>query len=166
MTRQSILEKLVELRSKKTCDSSREAANSRAIDEPLLELVRQTSVKNLELFKFNDMTDHDIDVTPGTIWEDLNEFNCEYFDNKLQLEQNFEKQYFKLRYEDPETSKLEVKITFLDLKATEEEDDEDAPRRLRMRLVKKRGDLSQWYSIFKDMQDTVFEDTLLAPRVH
>lgn len=143
MTRQNILEKLSELRSKKTCDSSREAANSRAVDEPMLELVRQTSVKNLELFKFNDMTDHDIDVTPGTIWEDLNEFNCEYFDNKLQLEQNFEKQYFKLRYEDPESSKLEVKITFLDLKATEEEDDdEDAPRRLRMRLVKKRGDLS------------------------
>jgi len=91
ITRQNILEKLTELRSKKTCDSSREAANSRAVDEPMLELVRQTSVKNLELFKFNDMTDHDIDVTPGTIWEDLNEFNCEYFDNKLQLEQNFEK---------------------------------------------------------------------------
>ena len=91
ITRQNILEKLTELRSKKTCDSSRELANSRAVDEPMLELVRQTSVKNLELFKFNDMTDHDIDVTPGTIWEDLNEFNCEYFDNKLQLEQNFEK---------------------------------------------------------------------------
>jgi len=144
MTRENVLEKLAELRSKKTCSSSRDVANSRGVDEPMLELVRQTSVKNLELFKFNDMTDHDIEVTPGTIWEDLNEFNCEYFDNKLQLEQNFEKQYFKLRYEDPESSKLEVKITFLDLKETEEEgeSDEDAPKRLRMRLVKKRGDLS------------------------
>ena len=144
MTRENILEKLSELRSKKTCSSSREVANSRGVDEPMLELVRQTSVKNLELFKFNDMTDHDIEVTPGTIWEDLNEFNCEYFDNKLQLEQNFEKQYLKLRYEDPESSKLEVKITFLDLKESEEdgESDEDAPKRLRMRLVKKRGDLS------------------------
>jgi len=140
MTRQNILERLQEQRSKKTCDSSREVASSRAIDEPMLELVRQTSVKNLELFKFNDMTDHDIDVTPGTIWEDLNEFNTEYFDNKMQLEQNFEKKYFKLRFEDPDSSKLEVKITFLDLNVHEE--DEDAPRRLRMRLVKKRGDLS------------------------
>jgi len=58
----------------------------------------------------------------------------------MQLEQNFEKQYFKLRFEDPDSSKLEVKITFLDLNVHKE--DEDAPRRLRMRLVKKRGDLS------------------------
>lgn len=35
-----------------------------------------------------------------------------------------------------------------------------------MRLVKKRGDLAKWYEIFKNMQDTVFEETLLAPRAH
>jgi len=79
LVRQAILEKLQEQRSKKTADSSREDANSRG-DNQLLELVRQTSEKNLDLFKFNDMTDHDIDVAPGTIWEDLNEFNTEYFD--------------------------------------------------------------------------------------
>lgn len=49
----------------------------------MLELVRQTTEKNLDLFKFNDMTDHDIDVSPGTIWDDLNEFNSEYFDGKM-----------------------------------------------------------------------------------
>ena len=88
------------------------------------------------------MTDHDIDVSPGTIWEDLNEFNVEYFDNKMKLEQNFEKKYFKISFDDPESQKLEVKITFLNLMGSEEDEDEDAPRRLRMRLVKKRGDLS------------------------
>jgi serine/threonine protein kinase len=82
LVRQAILEKLQEQRSKKTADSSREDANSRG-DNQLLEIVRQTSEKNLDLFKFNDMTDHDIDVAPGTIWEDLNEFNSEYFDGKL-----------------------------------------------------------------------------------
>ena len=35
-----------------------------------------------------------------------------------------------------------------------------------MRLVKKKGDLSKWYEIFKDMQDTVFDEVLLAPRSH
>lgn len=35
-----------------------------------------------------------------------------------------------------------------------------------MRLVKKRGDLSKWYEIFKDMRETVFDDTLLAPILH
>jgi hypothetical protein len=88
------------------------------------------------------MTDHDIDVSPGTIWEDLNEFNVEYFDNRMKLEQNFEKKYFKISFDDPESQKLEVKITFLNLMGSEEDEDEDAPRRLRMRLVKKRGDLS------------------------
>jgi len=79
LVRQAILEKLQEQRSKKTADSSREDTKSRG-DNQLLEIVRQTSEKNLDLFKFNDMTDHDIDVAPGTIWDDLNEFNSEYFD--------------------------------------------------------------------------------------
>lgn len=61
------------------------------------------------------MTDHDIDVTPGTIWEDLKEFNMEYFDGQMQMEQNLEKKYFKLGFEDPENSKLEVKVTFFEL---------------------------------------------------
>jgi hypothetical protein len=47
-----------------------------------------------------------------------------------------------------------------------DDEDEELPQRLRMRVVKKRGDLSRWYEIFKDMQETVFDDTLLAPRVH
>lgn len=129
-----------------------------------MEIVRQPSAEALELFKFNDMTDHDIDVSPGTIWEDIKEFNAEYFEGRMQLVQNLDKKYFKLIFEDEEIQKLEVKVTFLDL--NEEDEDEDVPKRLRMRLVKKKGSLQKWYSILKDMQDTVFEDTLLAPRNH
>jgi len=35
-----------------------------------------------------------------------------------------------------------------------------------MRLVMKKGDRSKWYEAFQNMQDTVFEDVLLAPRAH
>jgi len=35
-----------------------------------------------------------------------------------------------------------------------------------MRLIKKRGDLARWYSIFDDMKTTVFEDVLLATKAH
>lgn len=40
------------------------------------------------------------------------------------------------------------------------------PTRLRVRFTKKRGDLMKWYDIFSDMQETVFDDLLLAPRIH
>ena len=61
----------------------------------MLDFVRPQK-SDLDLFKFNDMTDHDIDVSPGEVWEQLQEFNCEYFDNQLKLEQNLEKKYFSL----------------------------------------------------------------------
>ena len=59
----------------------------------MLELVRQATAKHLDLFKFNDMTDHDIDISPGNIVELLNEFNCEYFESQLSIEQNFDKKF-------------------------------------------------------------------------
>lgn len=37
----------------------------------MLELVRETSESNLEVYKFNDMTDFDITVSPADILEDL-----------------------------------------------------------------------------------------------
>lgn len=48
----------------------------------MLDFVRPQK-SDLDLFKFNDMTDHDIDVSPGDVWEQLQEFNCEYFDNQM-----------------------------------------------------------------------------------
>lgn len=110
------------------------------------------------------MTDHDITVTPGTIWEDLLTFNAEYFDDRLRLEQNLEKKCFKIFLDD---DNLEVKVKFFEItNSEEEEDDEEAPKRLRMRLVKKRGNLNQWYELFNDLKDTVFEETLLSNKNH
>jgi hypothetical protein len=39
----------------------------------LTELIRETD--DLSLRKFNDQNEFDIEVDPGVIWEDLNEFN-------------------------------------------------------------------------------------------
>jgi hypothetical protein len=43
------------------------------------------------LYKYNDMTDHDIDVAPGEILEQLNTFNCEYFQEGLEITPDFDK---------------------------------------------------------------------------
>jgi hypothetical protein len=67
------------------------------------------------------MTDHDIDITPGHVIELLNEFNCEYFDNQFEIDQNNEKKYLKLKTKD----NLEVKITFFDLHDNNNEDEEE-----------------------------------------
>jgi hypothetical protein len=32
------------------------------------------------------MTDHDIDVAPGVIWDDLNNFNLEHMEGKMVIE--------------------------------------------------------------------------------
>jgi hypothetical protein len=59
--------------------------------------------------------------------------------------------------------KLDVKIKFFQLEA---QDEEDETSRLRMRFIKKRGDIAQWYELFGQMKDTVLEDILLAPEAH
>jgi len=73
------MEKLTEKRTAKTTDTSREGSSNRG--DNMLQLVRQTSVSNLEIQKFNDMTDFDIQTSPGELWEELNNFNADYFDS-------------------------------------------------------------------------------------
>lgn len=169
--RANILDKLQEQRSAKTADSSTNAGSSRG--DAMLELVRQISLGNLERYAFNDMTDYDIDYEPGVVHEELNNFNAEYFDSKMKVESNLEKKWIKLHVDGSEEhSQLLVKIKFFDLPA---EEDEDAPKRYRVRIVKKRGEIAQWYEIFNKMKETVFtkeapngeqEMILLAPRTH
>jgi len=59
-------------------------------------LIIEASVSQLELYKFNDMVDFDIDVSPGHIWEELQMFNIDLYDDRLQLEMNSEKKYFTI----------------------------------------------------------------------
>lgn len=91
----------------------------------------------MELYKFNDLTDHDITVSPATIWEQLQVFNEDFYQSKLKLEQNLEKKCFILEDED-----IKIKVKFLELNHQKSEriSDEDKAR-LRMRFVKKSGGL-------------------------
>lgn len=98
----------------KTASTSRDEANSRGGDD-LLELIREPlSIVQQQLYKFNDMTDHDIDVTPGALLEDLNMFNTDYFDSRFQIETNVEKKYITMKL-DEEDNNLQVKIKLFDL---------------------------------------------------
>jgi len=59
-------------------------------------LIREASVSQLELYKFNDMVDFDIDVSPGHLWEEIQMFNIDLYDDRLQLEMNSEKKFFTI----------------------------------------------------------------------
>jgi len=50
----------------------------------MLDLVRHRSVVCTS--KFNDMTDFDIDVAPGVIWDDINTFNADHMEGKMLVE--------------------------------------------------------------------------------
>jgi len=52
------------------------------------------------------MADHDIDVNPGLIWEEINAFNSDIFDSKLDLQLNYEKKYIQIQKNDSVSGKL------------------------------------------------------------
>lgn len=72
--------------------------------------------EELEIFRFNDLTDHDIDVGPATVWEELNQFNVEAFDERLQLHADAEKKCFIIEEKDENDQLLyQVKAKFFEL---------------------------------------------------
>lgn len=164
LTRAAIIDRLNEKRSEKTAHMSKDDEKNYRGDV-MKELVREASVSQLELYKFNDLVDHDIEVMPGQIWEELNMFNEDLFEGKLTLDYNQEKQYMTIEMSDPESGELDflVKAKFFALNNTDDESYEGEPQRLRLRLVKKKGDLQKWYDVFNEMLETGFDQLLLAP---
>lgn len=65
----------------------------------MLEFIRPPK-EALEIFRFNDLADHDIDVEPGVVWEELNCFNVEAYDEKLQLQADSDKKCFIIEEKD------------------------------------------------------------------
>jgi hypothetical protein len=93
------------------------------------------------------MTNFDIDYEPGVIYEELNNFNTEYFESKLTIETNLEKKWIKLSMDETEeNAKLLIKFKFFELQNTGEDEE---TKRYRMRIVKKRGEIAKWYEILK-----------------
>ena len=107
LTRSFIMDKLNEKRMEKntTASSRDEDKNYRGGD--MKEFVRQVSESELQLYKFNDMVDHDIEVMPGQFWEELNMFNEDLFDCKLKLNYNENKKHMIIEMVDPETGSLD-----------------------------------------------------------
>jgi len=105
------LERLADKRAEKTAQNSQAAeAQTNNRGDQMNELIREASASELEVYKFNDMNDYDIDVSPGFVWEELQMFNIDLFEEKLQMEANVEKKYFTIQMNDPETDKIDFKI--------------------------------------------------------
>lgn len=164
LTRQDILDKLQQKRDEHSTTGSSGEEKVKRGDEDLLELVRQTSAAALNTFKFNDMTDFDIECEPGLVWEQLSEYNVDCFDSRLNIETNLEKKYLRLTtQQDEEYGDLDVKVKFFALENAADEDEESIPR-YRVKFVKKRGDLQLWYNLFNEIRETTLEDTLLQAK--
>jgi hypothetical protein len=103
------------------------------------------------------MTDFDITVQPGVIWDDLNNFNEDMFEQKFEINKN-EGKHIHLSYKEEGAQDLIVKVKFFELPGSENSTD-----RIRVRFVKKSGELDKWYSIFNDMKESILKDVLCAP---
>jgi len=63
------------------------------------------------------MTDFDIDVNPGVIWDDIQKFNTEFKESKLTLEK-IDNKCIKITEKAPEgedTQDLVVKVKFFEM---------------------------------------------------
>ena len=115
------------------------------------------------------MIDHDIQIMPGQFWEELNEFNEDLFESKLTLNYNEDKKHIMIEMKDEESGQLDfqVKAKFFALNEQPEEySSESQSPRLRLRLVKKRGDIQKWYDVLNEMLSLGFNEILLAPLSH
>lgn len=150
----SILAELADKRSQMTDVSSRDDTASRG--DSMLDLVKQTTVINIK--RFNDLNDFDILVDPGVIWDDLNTFNTDHFEEQFQIEKKEGKHILmSMKATEPGAQDLIVKVKFFQLP------EQDESKRLRLRFVRKTGEIDKWYSILKDMRESVLSDVLCAP---
>lgn len=105
----SIMAELADKRSQMTDVSSRDDTASRG--DSMLDLVKQTSVINIK--RFNDMNDFDILVDPGVIWDDINTFNTDHFEEQFQIEKVEGKHILmNLKATEPGAQDLVVKVKF------------------------------------------------------
>jgi serine/threonine protein kinase len=145
--RENILSNIEEARTASTASSTRQDTTSRG--DIMLDLIRQPASESLQLRKFNYMQEHDIDVHPGVIWDDLQAFNFEKCSEKLQLEK-VDGKYIKMVLpaepsEDGAGVDLVIKVKFFEIEKANGEN----PGRTRVRFVKKSGDMQQWYELYK-----------------
>jgi len=100
------------------------------------------------------MTDFDIEVAPGLIFDDLMQCNEEMFEGKWQVE-HVENKCIKLtnkaEAEDENAVDTIVKVKFY--KVNDE--------KTRVRFVRKQGDIVQWATTFTEMKESYLDSVLL-----
>ena len=95
----------------------------------MMDLVKQTSVLNIK--KFNDMNDFDINVKPGVIWDDLNTFNTDMLNEAFTIEKTEGKHIIMtLKATEEGEKNLKVKVKFFQIP------DQDDENRLRIRFMR------------------------------
>ena len=94
------------------------------------------------------------------IWEELQSFNIEAVEETLKLEANEEKRAFYIEMGGERPFLVKAKFHALN-----EDDCEGEEGRLRLRFIKKRGDMSAWYEVLNEMR-TYMSDLMLAPVKH
>ena len=99
-------------------------------------------------------------MSPAVFWEELEAFNCEAVDDSLKLEANEEKRAFFIEMGGERPFLVKAKFHALDEDCCDGQEE-----RLRLRLIKKRGDKTAWYEILNQMREYM-SDTLLAPIKH
>jgi len=64
---------------------------------------------------------------------------------------------------DPETDQIEfkVKVKFFSLNNVDIDNEES--QRIRIKFIKKQGNLQKWYECFEEMKDNVLNDILITP---
>ena len=84
--------------------------------------------------KFNDVTDYDITVVPGVIWDDINTFNAEHQDGQMKIKY-VEHKYIQITL--PSSSNFEDLIIRVKFFKNSVEDDQ----KIRVRFSRKQGDV-------------------------
>lgn len=129
----------------------------------MLDLIRETGFVQTRMF--NDMTEFDIQCTPGDLFEDFNQFAAEN-EIKMNVDINHDKplkKYMKITIpvgekiaipaieeQNDTTEKIDVtEEIVIKVKFYKVED------KVKVRVCKKQGDMYQWYSVFSKMIGTV-----------
>lgn len=156
--RSDLIERLSSQRSEKLTAASSNQGDTRAgkgADSRLV-LVRQAaSDSNHKGYQFNDKTDFITECDPGYIVEKFQEFNANHCNNELEVEINDEKKWVKIK-KGEKGADLTVKVKFFkDGEAAEGED-----QKYRLKFIKKRGNLMDWYEMQQDMREQILEGSI------
>ena len=91
------------------------------------------------------MTDYIFEGKPGNIFDDIDKYNQEMFENKITLEHVQHKHILlTIKAEDDEEHDTIIKIKFY----------EYGPETLLVNFSRKSGNILKWYDLLKNMKET------------